>query len=76
MSIVDVVIAIVAEAEKHAPVLRRSRELVAAICDNIWKTRDKLLDEHEIDQFYPLGRQGVRHQLYVMMLALIVPLMA
>ena len=75
MSVLDVVIAI-SVAGKHAPVLRRSRELIAAICDNTWKAHDQLPDDHEIDRFYPLGRQGVRHQLYVMMLTLIVPLMA
>ena len=76
MSILDIVIAIVAEAKRHTLVLRQSRELITAICDNTWKTHAQLAEDPEMNRFYPLGREGVRHQLCFMMLALIVPLIA
>ncbi|KZV71722.1 hypothetical protein PENSPDRAFT_751527 [Peniophora sp. CONT] len=74
MSVLDVVIAVVAEAEKNVVVLRQSRELIAALCDNAWKTHTLLADNDGVDRFYPLGREGVRHQLYFVMLAIIMPL--
>ncbi|VDC02286.1 unnamed protein product [Peniophora sp. CBMAI 1063] len=76
ISMLDVVIAVVVQAEKHPNVLKQSREMIAALCDNAWKKHALLANNDELDQYYPMGRLGIRHQLSFMLLAMIMPVKA
>ncbi|VDC02287.1 unnamed protein product [Peniophora sp. CBMAI 1063] len=76
MSVLDVVIAIAVQAKIDPSVLKQSRGLVVALCENAWRNRALLADDETMDRYYPYGREGARRQLSYMMVILIISLTA
>ncbi|KZV71721.1 hypothetical protein PENSPDRAFT_395430 [Peniophora sp. CONT] len=73
MSILDIVIALLSTSRSEPSLFARVRRIIVSLCNTSWNRRTLLVDDPTVDQFYPAGRRGVRHQLYLVMMAVIRP---
>ncbi|KZV71714.1 hypothetical protein PENSPDRAFT_751521 [Peniophora sp. CONT] len=73
LSVLETIFSVISVTKRQQKTLEPLRSLIAALCESSWNSQKSLVKDPDLERFYLGCREGVRDQIYNIMLALIMP---